>query len=611
MAVLKTNKYAVTTAAVIEDPIPTSNYIYFQHDAHNKTTFAPQFDTWIQHSASGTGITNFGYAAGTNYYMGGTLVLTGNTTHVNHTSTTINDYQCNLDPSPFISMDTTRPFSWSKYYTDGTNTSVWLSYTQMYPGSIGFATNFEYKLNPGTDMTKTLPTLAGVTQTNLGGSQASNGNSATFPVYINPNTKNLVFCPWTNSNGAGYYIPYRGNGAHAGALGTANLSASNYTGVAVAAQTIQFLGVGTDGYATFFGNNYDSDYQQTIWKYNDSATTITTLATITAIPGSSGGGTLSLGGNRAATFGSYFPKLASNTFQDPLLGSGTQGFYVPFFDTVGNYNPFYFQWTIATGVITRNINVAVSWGARTQATTWGVDTISASSVTVNYGLQRLVVNETFTFSGTRYLMLMQLHGNGVAYDLYPLMRTFVVFSMNPTNPLALTYHSFVTIPVTPKNIIWLNTAKTLLGVITTNFFYTYSFTSGTGWTLTGSLPYQMWAVGLDSTGRIFGVDRGLTQQGQIHIITLSVPVTVSVTPAQTTYNYTGSTISSTLAVSAYDQTGSRISTQVKLVIDGGSMTFGGSNLTTTVTTSTVADLSVAISITDGGYSNIIASVVLS
>jgi hypothetical protein len=227
------------------------------------------------------------------------------------------------------------------------------------------------------------------------------------------------------------------------------------------------------------------------------------------------------------------------------------------------------------------------------------------------GFQRVVVNETFTFSGTRYLMLMQLHGNGVAYDLYPLMRTFVVFSMNPTNPLALTYHSFVTIPVTPKNIIWLNTAKTLLGVITTNFFYTYSFTSGTGWTLTGSLPYQMWAVGLDSTGRIFGVDRGLTQQGQIHIITLSVPVTVSVTPAQTTYNYTGSTISSTLAVSAYDQNGARISTQVKLVIDGGSMTFGGSNLTTTVTTSTVADLSVAISITDGGYSNIIASVVLS
>lgn len=611
MAVLKTNKYAVNTAAVIEDPIPTSNYIYFQHDAHNKTTFAPQFDTWIQHSTSGTGITNFGYAGGTNYYMGGTLVLTGNTTHVNHTSTTINDWQCNLDPSPFISMDTTRPFAWSKYYTDGTNTSVWLSYTQMYPGNGGFATSFEYKLNPGTDMTKTLPTLAGVTGTNLGGSQASNNNISSFPVYINPNTKNLVFCPWGNSNPNLYYTPYRGNGGHAGALGTASLANSNYTGVAIANQTVQFMGVGTDGYATFFGNELGNDYTHTIYKYNDSATTITTLATITATPASSGGGIYSLGGARGTSFGTYFPRLASNTFQDPLLGSGTQGFYVPFFDTVGNYNPFYFQWTVATGVINRNINVSVTWGARTQATTWSVDTISASGAAVQYGYQRVVVNETFVYSGTRYLMLMQFHGTGNTYDLYPLMRTFVVFSMNPTNPLALTYHSFVTIPVTPKNIVWLNTAKTLMGIITANFFYTYSFTSASGWSLTGSLPYQMWAVGLDSTGRIFGVDRGLTQNGQIHIITLSVPVTVSVTPAQTTYNYTGTTISSTLAVSAYDQTGSRISTSVKLVIDGGSMTFGGSNLTTTITTSTVADISVAISITDGGYSNIIASVVLS
>jgi hypothetical protein len=139
----------------------------------------------------------------------------------------------------------------------------------------------------------------------------------------------------------------------------------------------------------------------------------------------------------------------------------------------------------------------------------------------------------------------------------------------------------------------------------------FNFTPALGWTLTGSLPYRFWSVGTDSTGRIWGLENSNNAAGIIHLITPSVPVNVVLTPASTTYNYTGTTISSTIGVSTYDQTGTRISTSVKLVIDGGSMTFGGNNLTTTVTTSLSADVTAAISITDGGYSNIIASVVLS
>lgn len=609
MAILKTNKYLLNTASVTEDPIPSSTYTYFQHDAYNKTTFAPQFDTWLQHNATGTSISGFGYAAGADRVYGGTLMLTGNVTHVNHTGTATGNAANNLDMAPFISMDTTRPFSWVKYYNDGTNVSVWYQYN-VTPDN-GNATGnmyFIYKLNPGTDLTKTLPTNSGnaaANPPNVG------GNVMGYPVYINPTTKNLVFAALSNNNTTGYYYPYRADAIYAGPLGTGNINQASLwqtRNIATAQQTVQFLGVGSDGYAVFLGNNVLSDIAQTIYKVNDVSGVTTALATLTAAPSAGGS---SLGGDRTTNFGSYFVKTASCTFQDPLLGAGTQGFYLPYFDTSGNYVPFYFQWTVSTGVITRNANVTITWTPRTQATTWAVDTVSGSLASQTYGLQRLVHNETFLYSGTRYLTMMQLHGSGTTYDSLPLARTFVTFSMNPTNPLALTYHSFVQIPVTPKNIVWLNTAKSVLGVFGTQYFFTYSFNATNGWVLTGTLPYQYWAVGTDSTGRIWGIDRGITSAGQIHIITLSVPVTVSVVPAQTTYNYTGTTISSTLAVSAYDQNGNRIATSVKLVIDGGSMTFGGSNLTTTVTTSATGDISVAISITDGGYSNIIASVALS
>ena len=101
---------------------------------------------------------------------------------------------------------------------------------------------------------------------------------------------------------------------------------------------------------------------------------------------------------------------------------------------------------------------------------------------------------------------------------------------------------------------------------------------------------------------------GPGQYGRVHLITLTVPVTIVVTPDATTYTYSGTTINANVAVKALDASGNRISTSVKLVIDGGSMLFGGNNYTTTVTTSASSDVNVAVTITGGGVSNIIASV---
>lgn len=202
-------------------------------------------------------------------------------------------------------------------------------------------------------------------------------------------------------------------------------------------------------------------------------------------------------------------------------------------------------------------------------------------------------------------MLMQLHGAGGISDAVATNRTFVCYSVNASNPKLLTYHSKIEVPTTPKNIVWLNDARTILGIIAHSNLYIYTF-NGTTWTQTVNLQYQFHAVGRDNLGRIWAHDVG-PGHGRIHLITLTVPVTISVVPAASSYQYSGSPITSALAVNAYDSSGARIATSVKLVIDGGSMTFSGNNLTTTITTSASANTNVAISITNGGISNVIAS----
>jgi hypothetical protein len=84
-------------------------------------------------------------------------------------------------------------------------------------------------------------------------------------------------------------------------------------------------------------------------------------------------------------------------------------------------------------------------------------------------------------------------------------------------------------------------------------------------------------------------------------------VNIVITSDASTYYYAGSVNTANLTVNAYSYTGARIATQVKLVIDGGSMTFAGNNLALTITTSASADTVVPVTITGGGVANIIAS----
>lgn len=599
MAIIRSAKYNVNVPLLTEDPFPSSVNFYIQNDAYNKYTLDHYFDKTISWNVLGNTYSTFGGGAYQfDSFISGALLLKGEVTHVKHRIfNTNNDYRNNLDQSPFASMDPARPINNSRYDTDGTNNQSLFIYnvntTDM--GTTGLIT-YARRVNTTADNSNGFP-LQNTTFT-----AAYSG----FPVYRNPTTNNLIFV--TNNHGTNYQ-PGATQGSTITNIFSAGTPTFSQVGATSGSNTNQFLGLSSDGYAMFLNNNIGNDYTQNIYKYNDSNNTATNPGTFTAIPAAAGN---SAGGARTSpTGGTFQPKFSSRTFTDP--NSGQTGWYTPYFDTNGAYRPHYFQWNRTADTFQRFSNITCNFGATSQNAVWYPDTTSASSVNVNYGMQRIVFNESFTSGGTRYLMMMQLHGAGGVWDANTTQRTMMTYTVSNTDYTQLTFHSNVVIPATPKNIVWLNDARTSLGIITHNFFYVYSFSSN-AWSQTASLNYQFNAVGRDSLGRVWAVDNGPLNAGRLHLLSGSVPTSISVVPAANSYNYSGNTISTTYSVDAYDYLGLRTVANVTLTVNGASVRFvNQSNVqvsTITVTTSASATTTVNAAIVSAGTSSITTTVTI-
>lgn len=635
MAILKNIYYPITTAAVIEDPTPGSTKIYMQFEAYDRVTLSPLFNQGLNHSTTGVDFAGYGasYVRSDSWLSShlGRLLLNGPVTEVQVTNTTNNNAYNNIDPTMWHSMDPTRPLRRVRYDTNGTTSLLGLYSCKVAGTTSLLARNDQwqetrddipwtaicFRYNP-TSIETTLPYVNGRRGPGAAGSLGSRAGGNFYPVYFNTNTGNMVLLQWsgarnnpdsdTNSFNSTSVAPSTGYGARFTNYLSTSYSWSGNTSSYFENRNSQFLGVDSGGRAIFLINDMATDYTQIIIRYLDVDNTTSVLFTNTTAPSAAG---TNAGGNRDTAYGSYFPKYSSLTFNDPT-SAGNTAWYTPYFDSGGKFHPFFFQWNRTVDTFTRNSDITVNWGtAGNQDNVWSADTISGNARSTAYGMQRFVFTDTWSVGNTRYLMFGQFHGSGTSYDNLPKVRTFVVFTVDAANPKLLTYHSSVTIPTTPRNIIYFNeNARTQMGVFSATAFYTYNFTAGTGWVLTGTLPFTFAACGVDSLGRIWAMAPGPHGYGEIHMITLNVPVTISVTSPQTSYNFTGTNINSSVTVNAYDTTGARIAVAVKLVIDGGSMTFAGSTLTTTINTSASADTTVPVIITGSGISNVIASVVL-
>ena len=574
MPILRTNRYSVAAPAIVEDPTPGANIIFLQNEAYDSATLNHLFNKTISYNVAGTGYSAFGQV---NFQANqdptgrqGLMILNGEVTHCKHVIfNTNNDWRNSLDQSPFASMDRRFPVKWARYDTFAGGNSTTLMY-EIYGTAAGSNGNQVYHNGtrpPGADLSVGFPNQ-----------NANQGTPYTFrPVYFNPNTGNIICVGEHNASGfqPGGWIGFSMSG---NVTGTAPVTVPviNPNGVTqVANVTCQFIGPSLlSGQAVYLHNNLSGDITQNIYRYNDFGNTAVTLNTFSVAPaGTTATGGTSWGGDRSVLLGNPVPKFASSIFTATNTAS-TMAFYVPYFDTVGNFQPWYFRWNQVQDTFTRLqvTSTTYSPGLRLQDV-WSFDGFSLSSVNVNYGMQRAWYNETFNGSdGNRYLTLMQLHGAGGVYDTTATMRSFVTFTVDPADQTRLAYHSAVVIPQTPKNIVWLSDDHTVLGIFTHTIFYIYRFVPPTGWTQTASYPFQFGAVGRDSRNRIWAVDNGPLSGGRIHLLQgQNTPTTISVVPSTSTFNFSGSPIPVELSVDTFDSAGSRLVNNVTLTTVGTSL----------------------------------------
>jgi hypothetical protein len=223
----------------------------------------------------------------------------------------------------------------------------------------------------------------------------------------------------------------------------------------------------------------------------------------------------------------------------------------------------------------------------------------------------------FTVDGVNYITFwltdkMANQSSGPSRWSTLAKRTMMTYTIGAgTGDDVLTYHSsygFPTVNDIPRDFMPINSAGTQMMVPVTLQMKFFSFNSSTGWAPTGTYPYEFRGVGLDQTNRIWGVsrERGV---GVLHMITPTIPVTINVVMASSSFTFTGSNISTSCTVDAYGSDGLRLSTSVNLAIDGNTMIFTtNSTKNLTVTTSASASTVVNLTITGGGVNNIIASV---
>jgi len=223
----------------------------------------------------------------------------------------------------------------------------------------------------------------------------------------------------------------------------------------------------------------------------------------------------------------------------------------------------------------------------------------------------------FTVGGTNYITFWLVDksaafGSGASRWSSAAKRTMMTYSIGSgTGDDVLTFHSKVTFSSVndiPRGLMPMNDAGTQMAVPITGSLKFYTFNSTDGWVATGTYPTEFRMIGLDQTNRLWGSSR---EKGYhtIHAITPTLPITISVLMANTSYVYTGNSISTTANVNAYNSNGERVAANVSLSIDGNGMIFTASNSkNTTVTTSNSTNTQISITISGGGLNNIIASV---
>jgi hypothetical protein len=360
-----------------------------------------------------------------------------------------------------------------------------------------------------------------------------------------------------------------------------------------------FMGVDDQGFIHAVGvSDYSSNYSQYFF-YKIHPTTYTRTDIISS----------SFRSNTSRTSPKSWP---SNIRRQ---SSTRRVLYSSHYDTNSVLAPIRYVWNPADGTIVATNCTMTYSGANTYATYSSMYSTEGST-SYNYYSWHMKPYQ-FTVNGVNYITFWLTDkfaqtNSGPSRWSTAQKRTMMTYTIGAgTGDDVMTYHSSYTFPTIndiPKDFMPINSAGTQLMVPVTLQMKFFSFNESTGWAPTGTYPYEFRMVGLDQTNRIWGFSREKSN-GVVHMITPTIPVTINVVMASSSFTFTGSNISTSCTVDAYGSDGLRISTSVNLAIDGGTMLFTtNSTKNLTVTTSASASTVVNLTITGGGVNNIIASV---
>lgn len=305
--------------------------------------------------------------------------------------------------------------------------------------------------------------------------------------------------------------------------------------------------------------------------------------------------------------GKAFWHANSKIFDDPRA-AGKKCFYKPYFDSYGDFHPLLTTWTLADDSFVTETDISITG----DKSTVHASLLSYAEESGSTSRNTCIVAEQW-YSGTaRYVSYFPVDHRG-AFGGDSGFKTLIAYQVDAANPKALTYHSKLELSESFRNYIWLNDDHTLLGLLFKNGFKMYVWNDISGWTETTTIGERVHCVGRDSLDRIwYTTDTSTSTAGyaDVNLLSPTLPVSVNITPELSSYAYGGSDITTYIDVSTLNSSGARIAVNVRLVIEGGAMTFDDGSTVKTVTTLTTGDLQVATKVVGAGYTNVTASIQL-
>lgn len=596
--------YSSRQTVVVEDARPGNDGFYIDHVKHDKTSLTPQFMKKLNYQYSTTDSAwSFPMDSdfSTNYgYNGQQLALSKMTGSMSGYESNSNTHSNYVWPGTWMDMSGTLKMGTMSVISNGTQER------QVHSWS-----NSGYHYNRGWGHMEDAVDLYERNPTSTTGGSVGGGNTQ-HQAFLHETVGNNDYSfSWYRSNGNTnhYNYPSYYYSMGSGSFPNAQTSVSNSLFSTIQNYyNVSYLGKSTvDGGQLFVGTRSGTTtsgvhivVMKAVWSTSITPTW-TQMFSVNTVPSASG---TSQGGNNMNN--KDYPTNCTAIFDDPRGTANTKVFYRNYYDSYFNFHPFVITWNTSNDTFARETDITCNVLSSVHSDMSGTSFQNGG----NNKCEQLNI-QTWNGASLRYLCDMKLDGRPTQKDGDAAYRTWVTYSVGASDPKALTYHSKVLMPSTPRSMIWLNDSHTLMGVWFMNSFGIYSWNDTTGWNQTTLLPHKVQNIGRDSLDRIWYI-RPSSKYGaglpELHLLTPTLPVTISVAPENASYTYSGTTITSYINVSAINASGARIASSVKLVIEGSSMTFSDDSTSKTVTTLTSGELQVATKVISAGFTNVSASI---